>query len=83
MEYEDKVFEYLEKNLKPGTRISISDLTNESEKLINAIKGLIDAEFLKDVFFTNDYRFVYRDIPIEEQLQDCSKRRIIFKRNSK
>lgn len=53
MDYIDKVYVHL-KDRQPG-RYPIHNL-REKEKFIEAVKELIDGEWLRDVCFSSDYR---------------------------
>lgn len=58
MDYADKVFVFLSKTLSPGQRVLISSLTNDSDNLISTVKFLIDARYVSDIEFSNDYKYI-------------------------
>lgn len=60
MDYEDKIFIYLQKQ-PPGWKMPVSRLTDNPERFIEAVKYLIRGEWLKDVCFSADYKTIKKD----------------------
>ncbi len=60
MDYEDKIFKWLNEDLKPGTKVQIKTLTNQPEKFTKAVKFLMDCRYIKDISFTSDYSCIYK-----------------------
>ncbi len=60
--YEDNILTFL-MGMEPDDKIELSSLTDQPDKLINAVKRLIDEGWLRngEFFFSNDYRFIQRD----------------------
>lgn len=59
MEYEDRVLAYLEE-MKPGQKVEIAKIATVPERFINAIKYLIDNEYVMDIEFSGNYKYVRR-----------------------
>jgi hypothetical protein len=59
-EYYDKVFLYLKTSIRVGSRIKVSEIANDIEKFINAVKFLIDAHYIDDIEFSNDFIYIKR-----------------------
>lgn len=59
--YEDKVLAYLVE-MSQGSRIEVASLTHHPDRFIEAVKFLIDDDWLRngEYYFSNDYRFICR-----------------------
>lgn len=45
----------------PGWSIPVSELTDNPEKFIKAVKYLITGEWIKDICFSSDYKIIKKD----------------------
>jgi hypothetical protein len=60
MDYIDKIYLWLTKELKPGYMVHLSDLTSNPEEFIKAVKYLIYCNYVNDIEFSNDYSHIKR-----------------------
>lgn len=69
MDYLDEVYVAL-KDRSPG-KYPI-DRLKEPQKFVSAVKELIDAEYLVDVEFSSDYKFLIVLIPFDQLFEKSS-----------